>query len=276
MNTNSTSKWFVDAVLFAGFVVAFFLDLTGLELHQWIGLAAGGLAAYHLLTHWTWVNTLTQRFLKKTSGRARLYYLFDAAIFAGFFAIGFTGLVISSWLNLSLSQYDLWLHVHIQASIATLVLTVIKIGLHGRWVVSTAKKIFSTPPRLMQEVPALRAVPAMNPAPVPVAAPRGASQQMNRRDFLKMMGVVGAASVLALGSAASALNEVSARQTSETGDSTASAAGLDGSQSGLNSSQSSSGLACTVSCGRQCSYPGHCRRYTDSNGNGRCDLGECI
>lgn len=27
-------------------------------------------------------------------------------------------------------------------------------------------------------------------------------------------------------------------------------------------------------CNRDCSYPGHCRRYTDQNNNGRCDLGE--
>jgi hypothetical protein len=31
-----------------------------------------------------------------------------------------------------------------------------------------------------------------------------------------------------------------------------------------------------VRCDRRCSYPGHCRKYTDSNGNGRCDLGECL
>ncbi|QRN84136.1 hypothetical protein JR338_05190 [Chloroflexota bacterium] len=33
---------------------------------------------------------------------------------------------------------------------------------------------------------------------------------------------------------------------------------------------------CTVQCARGCSYPSHCRRYTDANGNGLCDLGECL
>jgi hypothetical protein len=33
---------------------------------------------------------------------------------------------------------------------------------------------------------------------------------------------------------------------------------------------------CTKRCPRGCSYPGHCRRYTDSNNNGYCDLGECL
>ena len=29
-------------------------------------------------------------------------------------------------------------------------------------------------------------------------------------------------------------------------------------------------------CDRGCSYPGHCRRYQDNNGNGTCDLTEAI
>jgi len=51
MNKDQNSKWLVDITLFTGFVLAFFLDLTGLELHQWVGVAAGGLATYHLITH---------------------------------------------------------------------------------------------------------------------------------------------------------------------------------------------------------------------------------
>lgn len=39
------------------------------------------------------------------------------------------------------------------------------------------------------------------------------------------------------------------------------------------SSSTASGAA---RCPRGCSYPGHCRRYTDANSNGRCDLGESV
>ena len=34
--------------------------------------------------------------------------------------------------------------------------------------------------------------------------------------------------------------------------------------------------SCQVRCRRSCSFPGKCRRYTDDNGNGCCDLGECV
>ena len=41
------------------------------------------------------------------------------------------------------------------------------------------------------------------------------------------------------------------------------------------SSTNTSTNTCQVLCNRRCSFPGHCRRYTDANGNNRCDLGEC-
>ena len=42
------------------------------------------------------------------------------------------------------------------------------------------------------------------------------------------------------------------------------------------SSSSSTASTCRVRCNKRCSYPGHCRKYVDSNGNGKCDLGECL
>lgn len=293
MNKKLTLTWLVDATLFAGFLVAFFLDLTGLELHQWIGIAAGALAIYHLTTHWNWVSTVTERFLGKTAWRARLYYLIDLAIFTGFVNITITGLVISSWLNLTLSHYDFWLLVHILVSIATLVLTAVKLGLHWRWLAATTRKVFSLktllPPR---EIPARRpgpvAAPVVAPALAPAPAPGTVRGPMSRAEFLKVIGVVGAASVLALGSAGQALKEaVAMGEASAPDDAGAGQAGGETAAAGSSSSRSSarrsssssasasSGSSCVVSCGRSCSYPGHCRRYVDSNGNGRCDLGEC-
>ena len=46
-------NWIIDAVLFGGFLVALWLDLTGVAVHQWLGIAVGALAGYHLVAHWT-------------------------------------------------------------------------------------------------------------------------------------------------------------------------------------------------------------------------------
>lgn len=310
MNTNQKSKWWVDAALFAVFIATFFLNVTGLDLHQWIGVAAGAIASYHLITHWNWVSAVTRRFIGQTSSKSRLYYLLDAAILLGFVAIAGTGLVISTWLNLPLDNYDTWRVVHIAASIGTLIATVVKMGLHWRWIVTVAKSLFTRP-----------SIPQRRLAPVPSS---NRARRLRRREFLGVMGGVGLASVFALNNAAQALQLSPAQENSfdSTTDSslpTASgganpvqpvAAGQPVQPSATAAvrstitptlvaksattaaitvvpaiatatataipTQNPVASSCVVRCRNGCSYPGRCRRYVDANDNGRCDLGECL
>ncbi len=134
--------WLIDAGLFAGFVLAMLLDLTGVALHEWLGAAVGVVAGYHLLAHWQWVKSITTRLLGRASRQARQFYVVDAGLLAGFVAIGATGLVISTWLDLSLlpASYQAWRDAHVLASLATLGLLVLKIGLHWRWIVTVAER----------------------------------------------------------------------------------------------------------------------------------------
>jgi len=137
MNIRQKQTWWLDAVIFSGLVGAFFLDLTGVGAHQWIGIFTGALAAVHLATHWSWVSVGSQRFFRKTSGRARLYFVINPAKIAGFASMICTGLIISTWLNLSMNNAGAWIAVHITASIATLLLVFVQLGLHWRWVAAT-------------------------------------------------------------------------------------------------------------------------------------------
>jgi hypothetical protein len=295
MKVHTRTKWMVDVGLCIAFLASFLLDLTGLELHQWIGVAASGLAAYHLVAHWTWVRTVTARFLGKVSNRARLYYAIDASILGGFAAIGLSGLVISSWLNLPLNRYDLWRTVHVWVSIATLVLTALKLVLHRRWLAATTRKVLSR--RTPDAVPERQ--------PVAAASPTRSQRLISRRDMVTMTGVASVGMLFALVGAANGLRDAAGSQDAEgtepsstegsAQDSEGTSAAADGDDTDASSAQEadtgsnswasqlwgSSGSstaedACRVRCNRGCSYPGHCRRYTDSNGNNLCDLGECL
>lgn len=257
MLNNPKAKWIIGAALFSGFLLSLWLDLTGLAVHQWLGMAVGALAVYHLAAHWRWVVAVTERFFGRTSQQARTFYMVDAGLAAGFALILITGLAISTWLDLSLAGYAAWHSIHVIASIVTLALVVIKIGLHGRWIVNTARRHFLTAAATQGR--------AAKAQPAPVATP------MNRRDFVQLMAGVGAVALLAGLHAAGSLqeNQVEAGAASAA-DST------HATSSTATRRASTSTTACTVRCQRRCSYPGHCRRYTDSNGNGRCDLGECL
>jgi hypothetical protein len=261
-------NWILDAILFAGFLIASSLDLTGVGVHQWLGLAVAALAGVHLFLHQDWVSSVTRRFFSGTGSKARRYYMVDAGLLLGFATIALTGLVISTWLDLTLASYAAWRGWHVFATIVTLVLVVIKIGLHWRWIAGVAR----------------RSVPG---SPLPAGASGSlapAPARIGRREFLLTMGAVGiSALVVGLNAVdgdptaeASAAGESLA---SEATSSTASLVAAPVRSPRGSTSRSSSGTgasSCYVRCGRRCSYPGHCRRYVDANGNGRCDLGECL
>jgi len=252
MTTNKQKhNWLIDAALFIGFLLSFWLELTGVALHQWLGVAIGVVAGYHLFTRWSWVKAVTNRFFKQTSNQARLYYVIDATVLIGLAAIIMTGLVISTWLDLALANYSTWTTIHVIASISTLAAVVIKLGLHWRWIVATARRYIFPPPQ----------------------QPEPAATGVGRREFLRLMGGVSVFAAIAADNAVNALTQTASTAstaTSSTQNKTVNQS------AGTTSTQSQSASSCTVRCNKGCSYPGHCRRYTDSNNNGRCDLGECV
>jgi hypothetical protein len=291
--TKQTSKWIIDLVLLVVFLVEFYMDLTGVALHQWMGMTLAVAILYHLVTHWAWVKLVTARFFNQTSSRARLYYLLDGGLLAGFGTIIATGLVISTWLSLPLNNYATWYDVHVFSSIATLALLVGKLAAHWRWIVQNSMAIFG------------RGKPAARPA-VPAAPAVQPINAISRRHFLTMMGGLTLASMVSIGTALNGATGASAVQAT-TGTATSSPAtgsGSTGSTTTQNqlpaatattvqsqststatsaptatqaatSTTASSAIPCTLRCNKGCAFPGRCRKYSDSNGNGRCDLGEC-
>jgi hypothetical protein len=308
-NKASKYNWIIDAGLFGGMILMFFLNLTGESLHQWLGIGLGGLAIYHLLRHLGWVNAVAKRFFGKATLKSRLYWLVDVGLLLGFAGILLTGLVISSWLSLTLGNYAAWASLHETLSIATLILVVLKIAVHWRWIIKTTGQIF-----VRKALPAGRL--ALQPAAVSI--------YRQRRDFLQLMGVVSAAAVVALINVKEPARDADAQSTASelpdpqvaqqplsttaepvstqapaeqpetspeappaaqpvslpaaapTATQAATAPVMVQSTAPVNLPLESSAI-CIAYCrkGKSCSYPGQCRDYIDTNGNGHCDNGEC-
>jgi hypothetical protein len=295
---NQKHNWIVDVLLFACFLLMFFLDFTGLSLHQWLGMFAGAIVVYHLFTHWQWVKSVTSRFFERTSLKVRLFYLLDAGLLSGFMVILVSGLLISSWLKLPLGNAHAWAEVHVQASNITLMAIVVKIGLHWRWIVNVARQKFSFPQ--LQHLALQEKQPAY------------ATVDISRRDFLSLMGVVSLAALVVVSrtlsgeenslandavaeaeQASEQTNQVTAVQNNEIVESLAEAQPTPAvtveeaqtrqlteqpvAESQAQVSENGAGSsACFVDCQKGCSYPGRCHRYIDSNNNNRCDHSECV
>jgi hypothetical protein len=262
----------VDALLLAAFLAEFYMSLTGLGLHQWLGILIGVGAGYHLLTHRKWVEAVVERFFKALAGQARWYAILDAALLVGFTLIIETGVIMSTWLNLALPNYAAWSAFHTGASITTLVLLVTKLVLHWRWIVKTIGQAFGVPAaataaRAAMPAPANSSTVHLNPAATR-ARPAAANPQpalLQRRQFLTVAGITSLAALLSIKQVfANSVSETTSVVDASAATTTAAAASTTGA------------ATCQLRCNRRCSYPGRCGRYTDSNGNGRCDLGECI
>jgi hypothetical protein len=289
MKNKQVTYWKMDAVLFAGFLTAFWMDLTGLWLHQWLGLFAGILAIIHMFIHWKWIKTTIATFASKVSTKSRRYIVLDVGLLSGFIGIVFTGVIMSTWLQLNLNNYETWLSVHIAISIGTLLILLLKLAAHGKWIVAASRKVFSRS--------SSRQAPSVNTSQVQLQM----QEANDRRVFLRMMGVVGAASVFAIARAADGLSFANAesletsenqedvedivattQRTTQTANPTATPVVTQVSTAATEEpvvvatqavpTQSS----CVIRCQKRCSYPGHCGRYVDSNSNGYCDNGECL
>jgi hypothetical protein len=271
------ANWWIDLVLFALFWISFYPDFTGLALHQWLGIAAVALAAWHLVSHWTWVETVTLRFFSRTSAHARIYYLIDAGVMLGFFMILITGLLISTWLNLPLDDFAAWTRIHLLVSIFTLLLVVLKLVFHWRWVATAARRYAFDP---------VSAGSGSARPPQPV-------NPVDRRDFLKLSGILGAATVVTIHGLFDGTQEAQAQSTLPESDNsqsvaTTAASSLPANSGGASSTEAAVSTqtapsanaeptaACMVRCPNGCSYPGRCRKYVDQNGNNLCDNGECL
>ena len=305
-------NWWIDAILFLGFILAFWLDQTGLSIHQWGGLFICVLALYHLLRHWKWVWNILQCFFKPKLGGQRIRFVLDFLLLCGLEFILLTGLLISTWLELPLENYLLVRDVHVISSIITLVILVVKIALHVNWITSTTNRIFQRKkPALVNDVKE-----TLTP------------EQLERRQVLRLMGTVGAASFAAIlvggrntfqsmtGEQQSPEANAVAEETSQpTEQATATPAPTETAAAQLEEPQvhtsqrrkrgqdisSTSAAAtptqtttlqttqivpaatstpapadCIVRCPKGCAYPGSCRRYVDANFNNLCDLGECL
>ncbi len=285
--TSHQTHWLIDLGLLAGYLLSFYLDLTGVSLHQWLGVGVTVLALIHLILHWDWVTAVVKRFFGKTSGRSRIYLLLDLLIMLGAVVMVETGLMISTWFNLELYNYAAWLDIHIYSSVITLGITVLKLGLHWRWIVSTARKIYARRDTLRIPQPL---TPVLVPLPVN-------QKSVDRRHFLIMMGAVGAASAVAASNVLSKITDVQSAAVTQAAASSTEVELVQSPATSLptNALQTSATPApdvtavptatatynspvasCTVRGPRGCSYPGHCQRYTDSNHNNKCDLGECL
>src|SRR4051794_23825042 len=88
----------LDLALTGSMLGLFSVNLTGLRLHEWLGLGLCILFPTHMLMNWSWLAATTRRVLAPTPWRVRLQYLLNASLFVAIVVVTLSGLVISEAL----------------------------------------------------------------------------------------------------------------------------------------------------------------------------------
>ena len=295
--------------LLGTFLLTYFMDLTGLELHQYLGAAAALIVFIHLATHWDWFRSVSLRLFSKISPRPKIYYLLDLSLLMGIAVITVTGILISTWLEIITGSYALILFIHIVSSIAVLVLLVVKLGMHWKYFVKQVKSLRISSEK--KEMP----------------LPGKPQKDLSRREALLTIGSISLVGSLGLIRAISAdifkpspalpnpqISTASAQpqanlvqpERQELPEQPAPETPAIDSQkrqrrhgeqnqpepseplqevepvplpqnpTPASPSAENPPVNCVVRCPQGCAFPGKCRRYIDENNNQLCDLGECL
>src|SRR3954470_2087044 len=85
----------VDSLVFIAFLVAMAPHFTGIAIHEWLSIAFGAAIITHLLLHWAWVVTTTQRLFARLPRQTRINHALNLLLFIDMTLVIFTGLLIS-------------------------------------------------------------------------------------------------------------------------------------------------------------------------------------
>ena len=161
---------YLDIAIGLGYLVALYPGWTGLQWHEWLGVAVGGSLITHLVLHWRWLVAITKRLLGTLATRARIKYALDGGLLVAFLVLLGSGVVISSVfdmpyrLGLSVQAFAFWIRAHAISSDITAALVLLHLALNWRWIVEHSKRLLPRRGRTQPEHAVARGSTAMERA----------------------------------------------------------------------------------------------------------------
>jgi hypothetical protein len=135
------------------------------DVHEWAGVSMLAGALLHILFHWKWITCVGERYFRKLTRQARVYFTLDFLMLAAFVLVNLSGLVV--WLILpqggyrggrnpgydallfGLGRHD-WNNLHLWSGLAIIAILGLHIALHWKWIVCTLRRYAQDAVRLLQ------------------------------------------------------------------------------------------------------------------------------
>lgn len=137
-------KLVIDVIIFIVFLIAMDPQSSGIAVHEWLTTAALTALLVHLLLSWDWIVQITQRFMGKTNGQARINYILNWLLFIDGTVIMLSGFMISESLlpslGITLPHNFTWRSLHDLSANLFLLLLGLHTALHWNWIVDAFKR----------------------------------------------------------------------------------------------------------------------------------------
>src|SRR5512139_13643 len=112
----SKKKLILDLSMLGAFLAVTNPHLTGISIHEWLGVSLLGAVITHLLFNWEWIVNVGKAFFKKLWHQSRLNFVVDTGFFIVMTGVLFSGLMISKsvlpTLGIQLNAGQSWRSIH--------------------------------------------------------------------------------------------------------------------------------------------------------------------
>ena len=134
----------VDAVALAAYLVVATPALTGVAVHEWLGIGVFVVFFVHAVQHAGWLADTVRTALGSPAPARVANLVLDALILAAFMVVTVSGVLISGAVlpafGLYAGGYYFWDPLHAIAAKALLALLLVHVVVHWRWVASFSGK----------------------------------------------------------------------------------------------------------------------------------------
>lgn len=134
----------VDVVALAVYLVVANPALTGVGLHEWLGLGAFIVLFVHMLLHADWIVEALRGSLARPSWGRTGNLVLDLLIVVAFMAATVSGVMVSGAvlpaLGLYAEGYYFWDPLHAMSAKALMTLLLVHVVVHWKWIARFLKK----------------------------------------------------------------------------------------------------------------------------------------
>jgi hypothetical protein len=147
MNPKTKKKMILDIAMTVLFLLLMNLGLTGVFLHEWLGVAIVGLFAAHLAINGQWIKNVSKRFFQPIGFKAKAMFVLNVLLTLSMSLTLVSGVLISQFLfaPLAAANFDLWYTVHVFASWATLGIVASHTLVHWNWIKNVIRQAVKNP-----------------------------------------------------------------------------------------------------------------------------------